>query len=222
MSEKRVPLIAITELTRGYPQQTTPLFKKLNFDIFPGDFTVIIGKSGTGKSTLVKFLIGELRPYRKSVYYKMDDLATLSDDEIQRYRRKLWIIFQDDRLIQSMSIKENILYPLKLEGVGKSTINAKYKAILEKLHLADDSKKTSKHLSGGEKQKIALARALIHEPECIIADEPTGNLDREHNQEVGDILINANKNGQTVCLITHNIHLLNYLKTKANIRIFQM
>lgn len=84
-----MPLIAITELTRGYPQQTTPLFKKLNFDIFPGDFTVIIGKSGTGKSTLVKFLIGELRPYRKSVYYKMDDLATLSDDEIQRYRRKL-------------------------------------------------------------------------------------------------------------------------------------
>ena len=80
MSEKRVPLITITELTRGYPEQTKPLFKKLNFDIFPEDFTVIIGKSGVGKSTLVKFLIGELRPYSKTVYYKMDDLSTLSDD----------------------------------------------------------------------------------------------------------------------------------------------
>ena len=89
MSEKRVPLITITELTRGYPEQTKPLFKKLNFDIFPEDFTVIIGKSGVGKSTLVKFLIGELRPYSKTVYYNMDDLSTLSDDEIQRYRRKL-------------------------------------------------------------------------------------------------------------------------------------
>ena len=92
-----------------------------------------------------------------------------------------------------MSIKENILYPLKLEGMGRNTINAKYKAILEKLHLEDDPKKTSKNISGGEKQKIALARALIHEPKCIIADEPTGNLDREYTQEIGDLLVEANK-----------------------------
>jgi ABC-type bacteriocin/lantibiotic exporter with double-glycine peptidase domain len=85
----RVPLITIKDLTWGYPQQTKPLFKKLNFDVFPGDFTIIVGKSGVGKSTLVKFLIGELRPYKKTVYYKMDDLSTFNDEEIQRYRRNI-------------------------------------------------------------------------------------------------------------------------------------
>ena len=87
--QTKIPLLAIKDLTRGYPQQTTPLFKKLNFELFPGDFTIIVGKSGVGKSTLVRFLIGELRPYSKTVYYRMDDLSTLTDDEIQKYRRKI-------------------------------------------------------------------------------------------------------------------------------------
>lgn len=221
-TEKRVPLLTITELTWGYPQQTKPLFKKLDFDIFPGDFTVIIGKSGVGKSTLLKFLIGELRPYSKTVYYRMDDLSTLTDDEIQRYRRKIWIVFQDDKLIQSLSIKDNITYPLKLAGASEATIRAKYKAVLDKLHLEDSPKATSQSISGGEKQKVALARALIHDPEFIIADEPTGNLDWEYTQEIGDILIEANKNGNTIILITHDIHLLNYIKSKSKINIFQM
>ncbi|GHW02699.1 ABC transporter [candidate division SR1 bacterium] len=222
MVEKRVPLITVTELTRGYPQQTKPLFRKLNFDIFPGEFTIIIGKSGTGKSTLVKFLIGELRPFSKTVYYKMDDLSTLTDDEIQKYRRKMGIVFQDDKLIQSKSLKENILYPLRLEGYGEATMQAKYKEVLAKFHLEDDIKRTSKNISGGEKQKIALARALIHDPECVIADEPSGNLDREYTQEIGDILIDVNSKGKAVVLITHDIHLLNYIKSKINVNIFQM
>jgi ABC-type protease/lipase transport system fused ATPase/permease subunit len=89
MTTPSLPLLMIKELTRGYPQQTKPLFKKLNFEMFPGDFTVVIGKSGTGKSTLVRFLIGELRPYKKSVYYKMYDIALWNDDEIQSYRRNI-------------------------------------------------------------------------------------------------------------------------------------
>lgn len=181
-----------------------------------------MGKSGAGKSTLVKFLIWELRPYSKTVYYKMDDLSTLSDNEIQKYRRKVWIVFQDDKLIQSMSLKDNIIYPLRLEWTGEATIKAKYKDILDKLHLEDNPKKTSKNISGGEKQKIALARALIHEPECIIADEPTGNLDWEYTQEIWDILIETNKSWKAIVLITHDIHLLNYIKSKLNINIFQM
>lgn len=220
--KERIPLIAVKDLTRGYPQQTKPLFKKLNFDLFPGDFTIIIGKSGVGKSTLVKFLIGELRPYSKTVYYRMDDLSTLSDEEIQRYRRKVGIIFQDDKLIHTLSIKENIIYPLRLEGETESSINSKYRTIMTKLQLEDQAKTTSKHISGGEKQKVAIARAMIHNPEFIIADEPTGNLDWEYTQEIGDLLIEANKGGNSIILITHDIHLLNYIKTKTNVNIFQM
>ena len=220
--QDRIPLIAVKDLTWWYPQQTKPLFKKLNFDVFAGDFTVIIGKSGVGKSTLVKFLIWELRPYSKTVYYRMDDLSTLSDEEIQRYRRKVWIIFQDDKLIHTLSIKENITYPLRLEGESESSINSKYKAIVTKLKLEDQAKINSKHISGGEKQKVAVARAMIHNPEFIIADEPTGNLDWGYTQEIGDLLVEANKGGNSIILITHDIHLLNYIKSKVNVNIFQM
>lgn len=218
----RIPLITVKDLTWGYPQQTTPLFKKLNFDVFPGDFTVIIGKSGVGKSTLVKFLTGELRPYKKTVYYKMDDLATLSDEEIQRYRRNIGIVFQDDKLIASLSIKDNIVYPLRLTGVNESIIKSKYKTFCEKFSLENSSNLTYKYISGGEKQKVAIARALIHDPDFIIADEPTGNLDWEYTQEIGNQLVEANKAGTTVILITHDIHLLNHIKSKTHVNIFQM
>lgn len=93
---------------------------------------------------------------------------------------------------------------------------------MDKLQLDIQPKMTSKTISGGEKQKVAIARAMIHSPEFIIADEPTGNLDREYTQEIGDLLINANKNGNTIILITHDIHLLNYIKSKTNVNIFQM
>jgi len=152
----------------------------------------------------------------------MDDLSTLSDNEIQRYRRKIWIVFQDDKLINSLSIKENICYPLRLEGLSEGAIRTKYKEIVDKLHLDLPPKMTNKTISGGEKQKVAIARAMIHNPEFIIADEPTGNLDREYTQEIGDLLVNANKNGNTIVLITHDIHLLNHIKSQTSVNIFQM
>jgi cell division transport system ATP-binding protein len=183
---------------------------------------VIIGKSGVGKSTLVKFLIGGLKPGKKTIYYKMDDLATLTDEEIQAYRKKIGIVFQDDKLISSLSLKENILYPLRLLGLEERLIKSKYAAIVESMQLDDIMHLTTKTISGGEKQKVAIARALIHDPDFIIADEPTGNLDWEYTQEIGNQLLQANKNGTTIMLITHDIHLLNYIKTQRKVNIFQM
>ncbi|MDD2537381.1 MAG: ATP-binding cassette domain-containing protein [Candidatus Absconditabacteria bacterium] len=219
---ERTPLIAVKDLTRGYPEQTKPLFRKLNFELFKGDFTIVLGKSGAGKSTLVRFLIGELRPYKKTVYYKMDDLSTLSDDEIQRYRRNIGIVFQDYKLMDSLSIRDNIMYPLRLDGLSDTVIKKKYKEILQKLNIEDDERLSGKNVSGGEKQKVSIARALINNSEFIIADEPTGNLDWEYTQEIGDVLIEANGSGNTILLITHDIHLLNYIKSKTKVRIFQM
>jgi ABC-type lipoprotein export system ATPase subunit len=109
-----------------------------------------------------------------------------------------------------------------LEGVSESVIKSKYKTLLEKLKLGDVSYLTTTTISGGEKQKVAIARAMIHDPECIIADEPTGNLDWEYTQEIGDHLMEANAMGHTIVLITHDIHLLNYIKSKIKVRIFQM
>jgi len=104
----------------------------------------------------------------------------------------------------------------------ENLIKEKYATLVEKLHLADLMHLTTKTISGGEKQKIAVARALIHDPECIIADEPTGNLDWEYTQEIGKRLLEAHKQGTTVILITHDLHLLNYLKSQVAVNIFQM
>ena len=220
--EERFPLIAIKELTRWYPDSQKPLFKKLNFELFKWEFTVIIWKSWVGKSTLVKFLIWQLRPYTRTVYYRMDDMSHFSDADIQKYRRKIWIVFQDYKLIDSLSVKENIVYPLRLIDADDTTIQSRYRTITSKLHIEDLNKLDCKALSGWEKQKVAIARAMITDPEFIIADEPTWNLDWEYTQEIWDLLVEANKMWNTILLITHDVHLLNYIKSKTQVRVFQM
>ena len=213
-----IPLIRVKEMTRGYHDSKRVLFKKFNFELKKGDFTVITGKSGSGKSTLMKFLIGQIRPHKKTVYYKMEDMAEFSDTEIQRYRRKIWIIFQDYQLIDSLSPKENVIYPLILEGAPITEIKKKYDAINALLNISSIETCEIKKLSGWEKQKVAMARALIHAPDFIIADEPTGNLDHESTLQIADILIKANAMGNTIVLITHDMTLLAYLEEHAKIK----
>lgn len=220
--KERFPLIAIKDLTRWYPDSREPLFKKLNFELSKGDFTIVVGKSGIWKSTLVKFIIGQLRPYTRTVYYKMDDMAHFNDEDVQQYRRKIGIVFQDYKLISSLSVKENIVYPLRLENESDNSIQAKYRTITQKLHIEDINKLTCKTLSGWEKQKVTIARAMINDPEFIIADEPTWNLDRECTKEIGDLLIEANKMWNTIMLITHDMNLLDYIKSKTKVNIFKM
>ena len=222
LDENNFPLIAIKDLTRWYPDSKKPLFKKLNFELYKWDFTVIIGKSGVWKSTIVKFLIWQFRPFDRTVYYRMDDMARYSDADIQNYRRKIWIVFQDYKLIDALSVKENITYPLRIQWNDENTIQMKYRNITTKLHIEDTNKLNCYALSGWEKQKVAIARAMINNPEFVIADEPTGNLDREYTQEIGDLLVEANKSWNTILLITHDVHLLNYIKSKAKVNVFQL
>lgn len=217
-------LIDIKNLTRGYPESPSMLFHKFNFALYKNDFCVIVGKSGVGKSTLVKFIMGEIKvPYR-TIYHMREDLARYSDFEIQMFRRKIGTVFQDYKLMDELSVKENITYPLRLYEVGEEIVERKFRNLKEKLGLHDLQHMPIKALSGGEKQKVSIARALIHEPEFIIADEPTGNLDWEYTQKIADLLIESNRMGNTVLLITHDIHLLEYLKLKQkeNLKIHKM
>jgi len=220
--EERFPLIAIKDLTRWYPDSRKLLFKKLSFELFKWEFTVIIGKSGIWKSTIVKFLIWQFKPEARTLYYRMDDMSHFSDSDIQNYRRKIWIVFQDYKLIDSLSVKENIVYPLRIQWDDDQTIQAKYRNITSKLHIEDINKMDCNALSWWEKQKVAIARAMINNPEFIIADEPTGNLDRDCTQEIWNLLIEANKTWNTILLITHDVHLLNYIKSKTKVNVFQM
>jgi len=207
-------LIDIKNLTRGYPSSSTMLFNKFNFGLYKNDFCVIMWKSGVGKSTLVKFIIWDIKVPLQTIYHKREDLARYSDEEIQFYRRKIGIVFQDYQLMDDLTARQNIVYPLRLYEVDEAVVDHKFKQLKEKLKLHFLQHMPVKFLSGWEKQKVTLARALIHNPEFIIADEPTWNLDREHTQEIADILIESNRLGNTVLLITHDIHLLEYLKHK--------
>ena len=184
--------------------------------------TTLMGPSGSGKSTLVKFLIGQIRPHKNTVFYKMEDLAVLGESEIQRYRRKIWIIFQDYQLIQSLSPQENIIYPLLLEEAPLAVIKKKYEAVKDLLDLSSIEIKDIKKLSWGEKQKVAMARAIIHSPDFIIADEPTGNLDPESTFQMADILIKANQIGNTIVLVTHDEALLQYLKLNTQLKMLSL
>lgn len=215
-------LIDVKDLTRWYEDSPYVLFDKFNFALYSWDFTIIMWKSGCGKSSLVKLLIGEKKCPARSIYYKREDISRYGDDEIQFYRRKLWIIFQDYKLINSLSVKDNITYPLRIYELSDLIIQEKFQSIVDEIKIDYLIDYPVKYLSGGEKQKVSLARALIHDPEFVIADEPTWNLDREHTQQLWDILINLNKSWNTVLLITHDIHLLNYIKNKYKVNIFQM
>ena len=212
-------LIDIKNLTWWYSQSPSVIFSKFNFSLYKNEFCAIVGKSGIWKSTLVKLMIRQLKVPRSSIFYKWDDVSKYSDEEIQKYRRKVWVVFQDYNLLDSLSVKENIEYPLRLYGMDEKAIENKFKNIIQKLDLQKIIHNSTKCLSSWEKQKVCIARALIHDPEFLIADEPTWNLDREHTQQVADLLIEANTLGNAILLITHDIHLLNYLKEKHNITI---
>ena len=212
-------LIEVKNLSRWYRDNPDPLFRDLTFSLEEKEFFVLTGKSGTGKTTLVKFITGKLTPPNDAIFYNSQDIATLTSEDIQVLRKRLGIIFQDYQLLEDLSVKENITYPLHLYELGETVIESKLRQVLQKVNVKHLLDKPAKLLSSGEKQRVALARALIHDPEFIIADEPTGNLDRENTQIVADILIEANKAGNTIFLITHDIHLLNYLKEKHKIKL---
>ena len=212
-------LIEVKNLSRWYRDNPEPLFRDLSFSLEEKEFFVLTGKSGTGKTTLVKFITGKLTPPNDTIFYNNQDIATLTSEDIQVLRKRLGIIFQDYQLLEDLSVKENITYPLHLYELGVTVIESKLRQVLQKVNVKHLLDKPAKLLSSGEKQRVALARALIHDPEFIVADEPTGNLDRENTQVVADILIEANKTGNTIFLITHDIHLLNYLKEKHKIKL---
>lgn len=128
-------------------------------------------------------------------------------------------MFQEDKFVDYLSVKSNVIYPLSLYGIGETIIESKYKKIKEKYLQGIDEDDLLSSESAGEKQRIELARALMQEPDCILADEPTGNLDRENTQQIADLLIEANQEGKAILLITHDIHLVNYLKEKHKVRI---
>lgn len=215
-------LLDVKGLTRSYPLSPKILMQNFDFRLYKKDFALLTGKSGSGKTTFLKFIIGMIKPPIRTMYHKKEDIARYSDAELQLYKRNIGVVFQDDKLLDHLTVYENIVYPLRLYGLSDSIIQKKATQIIQKLHLQSLMENPVAFLSCGEKKKVGIARALIHDPECVVADEPTGNLDREQAQMIADILLEINAMGHTVLLATHDIHLIHYIESKKKVTQFSM
>lgn len=192
------------------------ILSNVNLEVNHGEFIYIIGKTGSGKSSFMKALYADL-PLTEGEGRIVDfDLATLKEDDIPFLRRKIGFVFQDFKLLPDRTVKNNLLFVLKATGwTEKEEIQHKIDEVLDKVGMKAYADKMPHQLSGGEQQRVAIARALLNNPEFILADEPTGNLDPQTSTEVLDVLRKINETGKTVIMATHDYALLMKFPSKT-------
>jgi cell division transport system ATP-binding protein len=183
----------------------------VSFEIEKGEFVSIVGKSGAGKTTLTRLILGLEEPTYGDVFFQNKNLRTADCSEIQNIRRSIGCIYQDYKLLPAKTVYENVAYIMEVEGKSYDEIKKEVPRVLELIGLAEKTNNFPKELSGGEQQRLAVARALVNFPEVIIADEPTGNLDPYNTYEVIYLLEKINKAGTTVILLTHDREVVNKL-----------
>ena len=196
-------MIFFDRVSKVYADNSIAL-ENVTLSIEPKEFVSIVGPSGAGKTTLLKLFLGEEKPSSGSIFYKDSDIHSLRRREIDEFRRDIGMVFQDFRLISGKTIYENIAFVLEVSGRSDEEIEQDVPHVLELVDLLPKIWNFPHELSGGEKQRVAIARALATEPEIIIADEPTGNLDPANTYDVVQILKKINDLGTTVILTTHN------------------
>lgn len=197
-------------------QEDKVILSNVNLEVKHGEFLYIIGKTGSGKSSLMKTLYADLPLTEGEGHVVEYDLATLKEDDIPYLRRKIGIVFQDFKLLPDRSIKDNMLFVLKATGwTDHEEMLHKIDEVLDKVGMKDFVNKMPHQISGGEQQRVAIARALLNDPELILADEPTGNLDPQTSVEVLSVLKKINANGKTIIMATHDYALLMKFPSKT-------
>jgi cell division transport system ATP-binding protein len=196
-------MIYYDKVSKKYPDGTVAL-EEVSFGIEPKEFVTIVGPSGAGKTTLVKLLIAEDRPSSGSVYFESLNVHKLGKRDMGKLRRRIGTVFQDFRLIPTKTIYENIAFAMEAAGKSDAQIAADVPHVLDLVDIGHKIWNFPRELSGGERQRVAIARAIVNQPDVVIADEPTGNLDPGNTAEIVRILQKINELGTTVLLTTHN------------------
>jgi len=207
-------MIKLHNIFKIYPPDIKAL-QQVNLHIKPGEFVSIVGQSGTGKTTLVKLLIGEEQASQGKLIVGGWDITNISQAEIPVLRRQIGVVFQDFKLLYKKTLLENVAFALQVCGQTPKKINSIVPQVMKIVGLENKMNRYPQQVSGGEQQRVVIARALVHRPKILLADEPTGNLDSINTDEIIELLQKINKFGTTVVLVTHNREVVNKLKRRV-------
>ncbi|MFH1537152.1 MAG: cell division ATP-binding protein FtsE [Patescibacteria group bacterium] len=207
-------MIKFKKVSKFY-KDNTPAAKDLSFHIKPGEFVSIVGQSGTGKTTIAKMIIAEERASSGNINVGGWDISSIKNSEIPILRRQIGVVFQDFKLLPKKSVFENIAFAMEVCGLKQDKINKVVPQVLKIVGLENKADKFPGQLSGGEMQRVVIARSLIHHPKIIVADEPTGNLDSINAYDIVNLLLKINQFGTTVVLVTHNHDIVNSIKKRV-------
>ena len=207
-------MIRLTNVEKTYENGTEAL-RGISFEIADGEFVFLVGPSGSGKSTIIKLLTGEVLPTGGRVMINGFSMGRITDRQIPLMRRTIGVIFQDFRLIGKKTVFDNLSLAMRAVGASTKEINNRIPYVLELVGLAGKEKRYPDELSGGEQQRVAIARALVNNPDTIVADEPTGNLDPNRSLEIMTLLERINALGTTVVVVTHEKSLVNHFEKRV-------
>jgi cell division transport system ATP-binding protein len=208
------PIVVLSNVTKTYPNGRNALHE-VDLVVPEGDFVFLVGPSGAGKSTLMRLLIRDELPTEGTVFLDGEDLARLPRRRVPRVRRKVGIVFQDFKLLPTKTARENIGFALEVTGTPRRRIGPAVDRVMALVGLTGQADQYPHQLSGGEQQRTAIARALVHDPRIVIADEPTGNLDPLISWEIIQLLLRINELGVTVLMATHDADVVTALRKRV-------
>ena len=186
-----------------------------NFRIEQGEFVFLIGPSGAGKSTITKLILKEINPDRGKIYLYGEDITRLKARKIPKLRQSIGMVFQDFKLLENKTVYQNIKYVMQILGKSSSEIKSTIDTVLDLVNLKDKKNAYPHELSGGEMQRVCIARSMVNKPKLLIADEPTGNLDPVTSMDIANALVRINERGTTVMMITHEKDIVNKLQKRV-------
>lgn len=206
-------MIRLQNICKRYPE-SGEILSQINMQIDDGEMCFLTGPSGSGKSTLLKLIALIEQPTRGKLYFDQKNVTAISKSRVANFRKQMGLVFQDHRLLNDRNVYENVALPLRINGFSPKDIPRRVRAALDKVNLLKKEKTSPISLSGGEQQRVGIARAIVHRPRLLLADEPTGNLDPELSEDIMKLFLDFNQIGVSVLIASHDVTLIQYFNKR--------